>query len=82
MVTVKYTSRLRVDLGRESDRVQAGTVAELVSQLEKRHGQAFIGLRRLFRIFVNGQSIEPNQGYQTPLADGDEVVFLLPVAGG
>ena len=82
MVTVKYTSKFRVDLGREMERLQAGDVAELIAKLEKRYGDAFISLMRLGKIFVNGQSIENGPGRQTPLAEGDEVVFLLPVAGG
>ena len=82
MVTVKYTSLLRAGIGCESDRVQARTVAELMTLLEKRHGETFIGLKRLYRIFVNGASIQLGRGLETPLADGDEVVFLLPVAGG
>jgi molybdopterin converting factor small subunit len=33
-------------------------------------------------VFVNGQSAKLLQGLQTPLADGDLLVLVPPIAGG
>jgi len=82
MVTVKYTSKLRVDLGREKDRVQAKTVADLIAELDRRYGHSFTGWMPSCKIFLNGSSLADRKGQDTALADGDEIVFLLPVAGG
>ena len=82
MVTVKYTSKLRLDLGRERERVEAKSVSELLALLDRRHGELFTSWRPHCRIFVNGISIVTRDGPSTPLADGDEVLLLLPVAGG
>ena len=82
LVTVKYTSRLRTDLGRDQELVRAGSVAELLAELEHRHGDSFRHWSEHYKIFVNGASILTLHGHNTKLADGDEVVFLLPVAGG
>jgi molybdopterin converting factor small subunit len=82
MITVKFTSKLRVDLGRENDRVEANSVAEAVSELERRYGDVFKSWIPHCRVFVNGMSAANLDGPDTTLADGDEVLFLLPVAGG
>jgi len=82
LVTVKFTSRLRTDLGRDQERVRANDVAELLAELERRHGDSFRYWSDHYKIFVNGSSIATLHGPNTKLADGDEVVFLLPVAGG
>ena len=85
VVTVKYTSLLRRDLGREEDKVEAVTVADLLVKLECRHGEAFKNYLSYCHIFVNGLSAaiaNPAEGGATELSDGDEVLFLLLVTGG
>ena len=82
MVTVKYTSLLRRDLGREEDKVEAATVADLLVKLERRHGEAFKSCLSHCHIFVNGLSAAIANGSATELSDGDEVLFLLLVTGG
>ena len=89
MVTVKYTSLLRRDLGREEDKVEAVTVADLLTKLEHRHGKAFKKYLSHCHIFVNGLSAAianpaegGTEGGATELSDGDEVLFLLLVTGG
>ncbi|OGP58125.1 MAG: hypothetical protein A2V67_05575 [Deltaproteobacteria bacterium RBG_13_61_14] len=82
LVTVKFTSRLRFDLGRDQEHVRADSIAELLAELEHRHGDSFRHWSEHYKIFVNGSSIATLHGSNTKLADGDEVVFLLPVAGG
>lgn len=39
-------------------------------------------LRPMYNILVNGRSIEWLKGLDTRLAEGDEVVFIPPAAGG
>ena len=82
MVNVKYTSKLRLDLGREKERVQAKSMAELMAILEVRHGEPFLSLLPYCRIFINGTSLITLDSPGAALSDGDEVLFLLPVAGG
>jgi len=82
MAIVKYTSKLRCDLGRERDSVAAGSVSELLEELEERYGEAFASWLPHCSIFINGQSVVDLDGRRTSLAEGDEVLFLLPVAGG
>ena len=82
MVTVKFTSLLRREIGREKDSVTASTVADLLLELERRYGEAFSGYLSYCHIFVNGLSTVNSDGQETTLGDGDEVLFLLPVTGG
>lgn len=82
LVTVKFTSRLKADLGRDQERVRANDVAELLAELERRHGDSLCRWSEHYKIFVNGSSLATLHGPATKLREGDEVVFLLPVAGG
>jgi molybdopterin converting factor small subunit len=82
MVTAKFTSSLRRDLGREEDQLEAGTVGDLVGELERRHGKRFARYADHCRIFVNGTSTVHLDGRETRLLDGDVVLFTLAVVGG
>ncbi len=82
MVKVKYTSVLRRDIGHEIDHLSAASVTELIDKLEELHGEIFTSTLPECRIFVNGSSTAYLEGLSTGLADGDEVIFMLPVAGG
>ena len=82
MITVKFTSRLRLDVGRERDEVEVKSIAELTALMERRYGEGFTRWLPHCRIFVNGSSTVMLDGPDTALAPGDEVLFLLPVAGG
>ena len=82
LVRVKFTSRLKTDLGCDQERVRAKDVAELLAELERRHGDSFRHWSEHYKIFINGTSIASLHGPDTRLREGDEVVFLLPVAGG
>lgn len=82
MITIKFTSKLRLDVGRENDRAEAKSMAALISEMERRYGSAFTKWLPHCRIFVNGSSTAVPDNQDTSLADGDEVLFLLPVAGG
>lgn len=76
-IQVEYFAVLREHVGRgtESWDTAAGTVADLYRELDARHGFPAVG--RL-KVAVNDEF----RDWETPLADGDHVVFIPPVAGG
>ena len=82
MVTVKFTALLHRDLGREVDKIEAMTVADLLVELEQRYGKTFKNYLSYCHIFVNGLSAATINGPATKLSDGDEVLFLQLVTGG
>ncbi len=77
-VTVQYYALLREQAGRaqESLHSAAATAGELYDELRRRH--PFTLPRELLRVAVNAEFAE----WSAPLADGDTVVFIPPVAGG
>lgn len=76
-VRIEYFAILREHVGKSSESLQtnAGTVAELFAELDERY--SFPNMGQL-KVAVNEEFGEWN----TPLADGDAVVFIPPVAGG
>ena len=77
-ITVEYFAILREQRGlsRESLTTAAASTAALYDALRVEHGFTLPGDR--VRAAVNGEFVES----QTSLNDGDEVVFIPPVAGG
>ena len=77
-ITVEYFAILREQRGLSRERLStaAGTAAALYDALRSEHGFTLPGER--VRAAVNGQFV----GAQTGLNEGDEVVFIPPVAGG
>jgi molybdopterin-guanine dinucleotide biosynthesis protein A len=77
-VTVQYYALLREQAGRaqESLHSAAVTAGELYDELRRRH--PFTLPRELLRVAVNAEFAE----WSAPLADGDTIVFIPPVAGG
>jgi molybdopterin converting factor subunit 1 len=68
--------RERAGTGRESVETSAATAAELYDELAARHD---FGLPRgMLRVAVNDEFAD----WSRPLAAGDRVVFIPPVAGG
>jgi len=68
--------RERAGTGRETVQTDARTAAELYDELAARHD---FGLpRSMLRVAVNDEFAE----WSRPLAEGDRVVFIPPVAGG
>ena len=77
-ITVEYFAILREQRGlsRESLVTTAATPSELYDALRVEHGFTLPAER--VRAAVNGEFVQS----QTGLNDGDEVVFIPPVAGG
>ena len=77
-VEVHYFASLRELVGcpRETLSTSASTPAQLFDEVSKKHG---ISLSRdALKVAVN----DDFSNWSTPLAEGDRVVFLPPVAGG
>ena len=77
-VTVQYYALLREQAGRREEKVvtHAATAAELYAELARRY--PFTLTTELLRVAINTEFRE----WPGPLADGDAVVFIPPVAGG
>lgn len=71
-----FRERLGVD-GEPLELATGATVADAIAALEARH-DVVAQLRGRYRIAVNHAMAEPT----VPLADGDELVLIPPVAGG
>jgi MoaD family protein len=74
--------------GAKSVEGSGGTLEELLSDLDSRHGglaERLVdegGLRRFVNVYVGGEDIRFLDGLDTPVEDGDEVTILPAVAGG
>ena len=77
-VRVRYYALLREQAGRSAEQVEtaSGDAAALYDELAARHG--FTLPRAQLKVALNGEFAD----WSRPLADGDEVVFIPPVAGG
>ena len=74
--------------GAKSVEGSGGTLAELLSDLESRHGglqDRLVdegGLRRFVNVYLNDEDVRFLGGLTTPVKDGDTVTVLPAVAGG
>ncbi len=77
-ITVQYYALLREQAGRRDERLvtHARTAAELYAELARRY--PFSLAPEVLRVAINAEFCE----WTAPLADGDAVVFIPPVAGG
>jgi molybdopterin converting factor subunit 1 len=77
-IRVVYYAILREQAGRHDETLRTGacTPAELYGELSARHGFS-LGTAQL-RAAINGDFAS----FDSALAEGDEVVFIPPVAGG
>jgi molybdopterin converting factor subunit 1 len=77
-VRLRYYALLREQAGLDQEGVEtaAGDAAGLYDELAARHG--FKLDRAQLRVAVNSEFSD----WSRPLADGDEIVFIPPVAGG
>ena len=75
---MQYYALLREQTGRREEKIVtlAATAAELYAELTRRY--PFTLTTELLRVAVNTEFRE----WPAPLADGDAVVFIPPVAGG
>ena len=76
MITVKFFGLLRLDHGIRTLQLEAETMAQVFSHLES------LGIpRRELKgcvVFLNGSPANK----RSVLKDGDQVIFMSPVAGG
>jgi molybdopterin converting factor subunit 1 len=77
-IHLRYYALLREQAGRQAETVEtvAETPGALYAELAARHG--FRLSQAQLRVAVNTTFAD----WSRPLADGDEVVFIPPVAGG
>ena len=77
-VHVQYFALLREQRGlsREAVPTAAATAADLYEELRTRHALTLAPAQ--LRVAVNGEFAD----WSTPLADGSQLVFIPPVAGG
>ena len=77
-VTVQYYAIMREQAGRSVENIQtaAPTAADLYSELVARYG--FTLSPHQLKVAVNAEFSD----WSRPLAAGDSVVFIPPVAGG
>jgi molybdopterin synthase sulfur carrier subunit len=79
----------RATSNRDRIEMSAGSVGDLLDELERAYG----GLKGLVRndrgevhqhvaVYVNSEPIDGLAGLDTPLADGDEVAIIPALAGG
>jgi molybdopterin synthase sulfur carrier subunit len=78
----------RITQGKEEVEGSAGTIIDLINDLEKKYpGMAERiseggKVRRFVNIYVNEEDIRFLQTEQTPVKDGDEVSIVPAIAGG
>jgi MoaD family protein len=91
-VTVNYMAQVKRAAGTASEAVElaaGSTVGALVSQVAEQHGEEFKKLvlnddgtvRRTILLFVGEDQITRKE-IDRELADGQEITFVSPVAGG
>ena len=77
-IKVRYFALFREQVGVESESVDwpGGTAAELFQQMASKHTALIPEAAAL--VAIN----EEMSGWETPLSEGDEILFFPPVAGG
>jgi molybdopterin converting factor small subunit len=82
MVKVKFYGLLRLTYKVSIVEEEAKDVNELIEILAKKIEGLTVNELRDSLIFVQGTNIMKLKKYHTKLNDGDEVLFMSPVAGG
>lgn len=77
-IKVSYFALFREQTGIESEPVDwpGGTAAELFQQMADKHAALLPQAAAL--VAINDEM----SGWETPLSEGDEILFFPPVAGG
>lgn len=83
-VTVRYWAAARAAAGVAEERVVAGTLAELLTEIGRRHGgrDRFDDVIGICSILVGETPVGAKDPAQVPLPAGISVEFLPPFAGG
>jgi len=77
-VTVQYCASLREAAGASSEKIETDrtTLGELFEELRSKHKLSHT--RAQVKMAVNNEFATP----QTPIADGDHILFMPPFSGG
>lgn len=83
-VTARYWAAARAAAGIESEQVAAGTLADLLAEIDRRHGDLdrFADVIEMCSILVGETPVGARDPADVLLHDGDSVEFLPPFAGG
>lgn len=81
MAELKYWGELMALTGKRSEALQAGSIAEVLSFLERQYGKAALKEAKRMLITVDGTNIQLLERFKTPLSGGATVSFL-PLSGG
>lgn len=89
-ITVRIPTPLRkLTDGADEVSVEAGTISEMIDNLEGAHAGLKERLcdeageiRRFVNIYVNDEDVRFLQGKNTPLSDSDQVSIVPAIAGG
>jgi sulfur-carrier protein len=83
-VTVRYWATARAAAGRESDEVDAGTLAEALGAVRALHAgnQRFADVVGICSVLVGSSPVSSQDPGEVALAPGDVVELLPPFAGG
>lgn len=86
---VSFHATVRDAAGTSETEIEASTLAELMSSLEKRFGKKLRDmlvkdgkLRDDVVILVNGQNVSHSKGLETRLRPDDDIAIFPPVSGG
>jgi len=82
MPTVKMFATLRKATGEKSYVSSARSVAEVLREVEEKHGERVSPYLRNCIVLVNGRHIGYLRGKRTRLRPDDEVSLFPPLAGG
>lgn len=82
MVTLKYWGGMLDLTKKNTEDIQAATVADALAFIENTYGKAGLKEAKRMLITVDGTNIQLLSRYKTPLANGATVAFLPLSAGG
>jgi MoaD family protein len=78
MAVLRLFASAREAAGLSVDRIDAGTVAEVLDEARRRYGERFAAVLTHSRVWVNGHPAD----VRATLREGDVVAVLPPVSGG
>lgn len=81
MAELNYWGALAALTGKKSEALHAGSIAEVLSFVEKQYGRAAFQEAKRMLITVDGTNIQLLERFKTPLSGGETVSFL-PLSGG